>query len=79
MTKLTGRLAAATPESWNRFDFASVASLRSHQLLSGCVARVGVSVGGKATTTARREVAAGKVSFTRSPSADSEPDGAASS
>ena len=28
------------PESWNRFDFASVAALRTHQLLHGCVSRI---------------------------------------
>lgn len=65
------------PESWNRFDFASVASLRSHQLLNGCVSRV--RGGDKATTIARREVAAGKVPFTRSPSEDSNRSGGVSS
>jgi DNA-directed RNA polymerase subunit K/omega len=42
-----------------RFEFATVASLRTMQLMRGCTPRVGHS--GKLTTTAQREVAEGRV------------------
>jgi hypothetical protein len=42
------------------FEFVIVAALRSAQLMRGCTARVACSL--KKTTTARHEVASGKVS-----------------
>jgi hypothetical protein len=42
-----------------RFEFATVASLRTAQLMRGCTPRVGLC--GKLTTTAQREVAEGRV------------------
>lgn len=47
------------PAAMNAFEFVIVSTLRAAQLMRGCTARV--SVTGKATTTAQREVAAGKV------------------
>jgi DNA-directed RNA polymerase subunit K/omega len=44
----------------SRFEFARVAALRAAQLMRGCTPRVVAS--SKVTTTARREVADGKVS-----------------
>jgi len=42
-----------------RFEFVKIAALRSAQLMRGCTPRVSVS--GKTTTTARREVASGAI------------------
>jgi DNA-directed RNA polymerase subunit K/omega len=42
-----------------RFEFVKLSALRAAQLMRGCVARV--PEGHKRTTTARHEVAAGKV------------------
>ena len=42
-----------------KFEFARLASLRAAQLMRGCTPRV--AAGLKSTTTARNEVAAGKV------------------
>jgi DNA-directed RNA polymerase subunit K/omega len=41
------------------YEFAVVSSLRAHQLMQGCTPRLGGEH--KATTMARKEVAAGKV------------------
>ena len=48
------------PAEWNAYEYVIVASLRAHQLMSGCLPRV---TGGphKATTLAQMEVSAGKV------------------
>jgi DNA-directed RNA polymerase subunit K/omega len=43
----------------NSFEFVVLASLRVRQLVDGCTPRVGGE--GKKTTTAQREVLAGKV------------------
>jgi DNA-directed RNA polymerase subunit K/omega len=50
------------PVETNRFEAVVVAALRAKQLLRGCTPRVPAAL--KFTTTARREVAAAKVSFT---------------
>ena len=42
-----------------KFEFVRLATLRTAQLIRGCTPRV--PAGGKATTTAQREVALGKV------------------
>jgi DNA-directed RNA polymerase subunit K/omega len=42
-----------------RFEFVRLATLRAAQLMRGCTPRV--AVGFKPTTTAQREIAAGKV------------------
>ena len=47
------------PIDMNQFEFTIVSSLRTAQLMRGCVARV--PQGHKPSTTAQREVAAGKV------------------
>jgi len=47
-----------TPEM-NKFEFVRLASLRTAQLMRGCTPRVPLH--GKMTTTARCEVAEGKV------------------
>jgi len=44
---------------WNAFEYVVISALRTHQLLRGCRPRVPASH--KATATALREVAAGKV------------------
>jgi DNA-directed RNA polymerase subunit K/omega len=46
-------------EARGGFEFVRVSSLRAAQLIQGCTPRVSASV--KATSTAMREVAAGKV------------------
>jgi len=43
----------------SKFEFVRVSALRAAQLMRGCTPRVPAS--GKVTTTARREVAGGKV------------------
>jgi DNA-directed RNA polymerase subunit K/omega len=49
----------------NSFTFVRLAALRAAQLMRGCTPRVTPSV--KATSTARREVAAGFVEFGHEP------------
>jgi len=47
------------PPKGNAFEFSVLASLRAAQLMRGCTPRVTASL--KATVTAQREVADGKV------------------
>lgn len=47
------------PESMNRFEFVRLSSLRTAQLIRGCIARVPEAH--KLTTTAQQEIAEGKV------------------
>jgi DNA-directed RNA polymerase subunit K/omega len=47
------------PERISNFEFVILSALRAEQLMAGCTPRVPAA--GKATTTARREVADGKV------------------
>ena len=47
------------PIEMNQFEFAIVSSLRTAQLMRGCVPRVSKAL--KPITTAQREVAEGKV------------------
>lgn len=47
------------PTNMGRFEFATLASLRTAQLVRGCTPRV--TPCGKLTTTARLEVAEGRV------------------
>jgi len=48
-----------SPDEMGKFEFVRVASLRAKQLIRGCTPRVTASL--KLTTTARREVAEGKI------------------
>jgi len=48
------------PPKGNAFEFSVISSLRAAQLMRGCTPRVVASL--KATVTAQREVADGKVS-----------------
>lgn len=52
-------LMVVRSSSVNMYEFVVVSALRTHQLMSGCVPRVGG--GHKATTVAQMEVATGKV------------------
>jgi hypothetical protein len=49
----------AQPDGIGRFEFVTLAALRAAQLMQGCTPRVPAH--GKLTTTARQEVAEGKV------------------
>lgn len=49
----------ARPPSFNAYEFVVVASLRAHQLMSGCVPQI--EGDHKATTMAQIEVANGRI------------------
>lgn len=49
----------ARPPALNPYEFAVVAALRAHQLMSGCLPRLGGDH--KATTMAQMEVSTGEV------------------
>ncbi|HYN09824.1 MAG TPA: DNA-directed RNA polymerase subunit omega [Vicinamibacterales bacterium] len=51
---------AFDPSQLGKFEFVTLAALRTAQLMRGCVPLVPAA--GKLTTTARREVGEGKVS-----------------
>ena len=53
------------PAQWNAYEYVIVASLRTHQLMGGCLPRVAGSH--KATTLAQMEVSAGKVARLQTP------------
>jgi DNA-directed RNA polymerase subunit K/omega len=55
----------ARPAAVNAFEFAVVASLRAHQLMSGCVPRLAGDH--TATTMAQMEVADGRVARVHEP------------
>jgi hypothetical protein len=62
--EVTGTAAETQPATtrcsrFRPYEFVVVSSLRAHQLMSGCVARVDGRH--KATTMAQKEVAGGKV------------------
>jgi DNA-directed RNA polymerase subunit K/omega len=48
-----------TPDDLGKFELVRLSTLRARQLILGCTPRV--AAGSKRTTTARREVLAGKV------------------
>lgn len=50
----------ARPTGINGYEFAVVAALRAHQLMSGCIPRIEGEH--KATTIAQMEVATGRIS-----------------